>query len=80
MKYFCNYIVKPFKVKIIRYAERVREMHDLAKYLPPPLMKGKSAEIYNWTVRNQEFTSGEVRLSIKEGLPKSMPDELDEHT
>ena len=43
MKYVCNYIVKPFKVKILRYAERVRDMHDLAKYLRPPLMKGESA-------------------------------------
>ena len=53
MKYFHNNIVKTFKVKILRYTKRVREMHDLAKYLPPPLMKGESAIIANWSVRNE---------------------------
>ena len=36
MKYICNDIVKPFRVKILRYTERVIEMHELAKYIPPP--------------------------------------------
>ena len=30
------------KVKIICSSESVHDMHDLAKYLPPPLMKGES--------------------------------------
>ena len=29
MKYFHNYIVKPFKIKLLHYANRVREMHEL---------------------------------------------------
>ena len=53
MKYVCNDIVKPFKVKILRYAEHVRDMHDLEKYLPPPLMKGESAITANWSVRKE---------------------------
>ena len=79
MKYVRNDIVKPFKVKIIRYAERVREMHDLDKYLPPPSMKGESAMAANRNVHNQEFTASDIRLAIKDGLPKSMRDELDDH-
>ena len=43
MKYGRNYILKPFKVKILRYAKRVCDMHDLSKYLRPPLMKDESA-------------------------------------
>ena len=39
MNYICNDILKPFKVKKIRYAERIREMHELAKYMPPPFME-----------------------------------------
>ena len=35
MKCIHNDIVKPFKFKILHYAKRVRDMHDLAKYLPP---------------------------------------------
>ena len=43
IKYIRNDIVKPFHVKILRYSERIGEMHDLAKYLPPPSIKGESA-------------------------------------
>ena len=71
--------MKPFKVKIIRYAKRVSGMHDLAKYLPPPLMKGKRSEADNWTVRNQEITTSGTRLAIKDRLPSSMRDELENH-
>ena len=39
MKYVRNDIVKPFKVKILRYSERAHEMNDLDKYLHPPSMK-----------------------------------------
>ena len=53
MKYVRNDILKPFKVKNSRYAERVREMHDLAKYLPPYSMKGESAMADNWNVQNK---------------------------
>ena len=41
VKYTKNEIVKPFRVGIIQYSERVNEMNDLAKYPPPPSMKGK---------------------------------------
>ena len=79
MKYVRNDIVKPFKVKIIRYSEHVREMHGLVKHLPPPSMKGESSKADNCTVRNQEFTTGEVRLAIKDVLPKSIQGELYYH-
>ena len=79
MNYVRNDILKPFKVKIVRYAKRVHEMHDLAKYLLPPSTKGNSAEADNCTISNQEFTAGEFWLEIKDGLPKSMQDELDDH-
>ena len=74
MKYICNHIVKPFKFKILRYAERVHEMHDLAKYLPPYSMIVESVKAANWNVCNQEFTAGEFRLEIKDRLPKPMQD------
>ena len=76
MKYIWNDITKPFRVKILRYTKRMREIHDLAKYLHPPSMKCESAEAANWTVLNQEFTASEIPLAIKDGLPSSMPDEL----
>ena len=73
MEYVRNDIVKPFKIKIIRYANHVCDMHDLAKYLPPPSIKG------NWSVRNEDFTISDIRLAIKDGLLKSMRDEFDDY-
>ena len=40
VKYIHNDIVKPFRLIILQYAERARDMHNLAKYTPPPSMKG----------------------------------------
>ena len=54
-------------------------MNDLAKYLPPPSMKGESAIESNWSVRNKEFRISDLQLAIKDGLPKFMRDELDDH-
>ena len=79
MKYVRNDIVKPFKVKILYYTKHMREMHEIAKYLSPPSMKGESTMTDNWSFRNKEFTSGYLRLAIRERLPKSMRDELDDH-
>ena len=79
MKYICNDIVKPFCVRIIRYTEIVREMHELAKYPLPTFMKGERAMSANWTVWNQELTVSEICLAIKDGLPSSMQDELEYH-
>ena len=79
MNYICNDIVKPFRVKTLRYDESVRDMHDLSKYLPPPLMKGEIAMSANCKVRNEEFTAIDIRLSIMGRLPKSIRDELGDH-
>ena len=40
VKYIHNDIAKPFRLGIIQYAEYIREMHDIAKYLPPPFEEG----------------------------------------
>ena len=50
VKYTHNDIVKIFRVWIIQYAERVHEMHDLSKYLPPPSMKVYELD---WVVRDK---------------------------
>ena len=79
LKYIRNDILKPFKVKILRYTERVHEIHNPAKYLPPPQMKRQSVTAANWNVRKEEFSTSDLRLAIKDGLPKYMRDELDDH-
>ena len=36
--------------------------------------------IDNWSVRNKEFTTSDLQLAIKDGPPKKMRYELDDHT
>ena len=80
MKYVRNENVKPFKIKTLRYSENVCEMHEIAKCLPTTLINGEIAMSDKWNVRNEEFTTSDLRFSIKDGLPKSMRNELDDHT
>ena len=72
LKYIHNDIVNTFRVIIIRYADRVREMHDLSKYLPPLSIQGMSYEADNWKFRDQEFTVSEISDAIKDVIPSSM--------
>ena len=53
VKFIHNDIVMPFRVGILQYANHVRDMHDLAKYLPPPLMKGSEYYGADWTVHDK---------------------------
>ena len=75
VKYINNDIVKPFRVGIFRYVERVQEMHDLAKYLPPSSIKVKNYESDNWEVRGKVLSENDIFVAIKDGLPSSMQDE-----
>ena len=35
--------------------------------------------VANWSVRNEEFTTSDRRLDTKDGLPKAISGELDDH-
>ena len=79
LKYICNDIVKPFCVRIINYSKRVQYMHDLAKHLPSPSMKGDIYEADNCKFHNEELSVDDIRVSIKYGIPSSMNDELEDN-
>ena len=79
MKCVRNNILKSFTVEILRYAKRMREMYDLANYLTPPPMKEEISMEANWSVCNEEFNTSDLQLVIKDGLPKSIRDKLDDH-
>ena len=79
VKYIHNDIVKHFRVRILRYAEHVQDMHNLAKYLPPPSMKDKSYKSANWDVRNKGLSENDIRIAIKDGLPSYMQDKLEDN-
>ena len=53
LRYVRNDTVKSFHVRILRYAERVREMHYSENYSPPPAMKSEGYELDHWKVCDQ---------------------------
>ena len=55
------------------------EMQDLEKYLPKPFMKGNSDEKANRKVRYQELNVSIIQFEIKDRLPSSMSDELEDN-
>ena len=78
LKYICNDIVKPFCVRIFHYAESVKEMHVLANHLYPLLMKSNVYEAANWKVRNKELSVHDIQVAIKDGIPSSIQEELED--
>ena len=79
LKYICNVIVKQFRLGIIHYAERVQDLHDLSNYLPPPSMKGDILKADSWKLLDKEFSEYDIRVYIKDWLPSSMQDELEDN-
>ena len=53
VKYIHNDILKPFRVVILQCAKRVREMHDLEKYLHTSLVKGEIFDSTSWDVQDK---------------------------
>ena len=78
-KYIHNDIVKPFRIGVICHIEHVMVIHDLVRYLPPPSMKGRGYEAANWKVRYQELSVNDIWVAIKDELPSSMQNELEEN-
>ena len=42
-------------------------------------MKGNGYEADNWKVHDKEFSVHDIRVAIKDGLPSSMHDELEDN-
>ena len=49
-------------------------MHDLDKYLPPPLMKGQEYNDAYWDVRDKSFSDNNIIVATRVVLPTSMQD------
>ena len=65
VKYIHNDIVKPFIVGIIQCTESARDMHDPAKYLPPPLTEGKEYSDADWTVCDKYLYENEIDVATR---------------
>ena len=49
-------------------------MHDLAKYLPLPFMKGGEYDEVNWAVLDKELSEHEIHVETRYRIPTSMQD------
>ena len=76
VNYTYNGSMNPFRVVIIQHAERIREMHNLAKSLPLPSMKGDEYNQADWDVWYKELSEDEICVTTKEGITTSMNDEM----
>ena len=72
VKYIHNDIVKPIRFRILHYNDRVREMHDLEKYLPPPSTKGGGFESDDWYACVKEFNEDVIQVATKDRLHTSI--------
>ena len=61
-KYIYNDIMKPFRVSILQYDERVCKMHNLAKYTNRHFMKKQEYYDADWAVCDKEFSENEVLM------------------
>ena len=53
-------------------------MHDLEKHISNLSIKGGGYEEENWKVCDKEFSVHDIWVAIKDWLPSSMQDELEE--
>ena len=72
VKYIHNDILKPFRFGILQYSGHVREMHNLAKYLPPPSMKGEEYDEADWNICSKQFSEDEICVETRDRVPKYM--------
>ena len=77
VKFIHNDILKPFIVGILQYSERVRDMHDIAKYLRPLSINGGEYYEVDWDVCDKEVPDQDVCVATGGGLPTSIQDNLD---
>ena len=72
IKYIHDNILNPFRLSILQYSERVRQMYDIDKVLPPhPKKRGELDQKYQ-SVHNKQFTEDEIRVATKDALCISM--------
>ena len=71
-------MVKPFRVGILQYTERVPETNDITKYLPTPWIKGQEYYEEDWSVHDKVLPENGICVETKDGLPKSMHDKLED--
>ena len=63
---------------ILQYADHIHDIHNLAKYLPTPSLKGGDYNQADWAVREKEWSEYEIRVETKDWVPTSIQDEMED--
>ena len=78
LHYLMTDIVKPYKMSMIDFVERLRTLFDMKRYLQPPSMRNETSEEANWDARDLASTEITIRKAIRDGLHDSLQIELDQ--
>eukprot|EP00557_Chaetoceros_sp_GSL56_P012168 CAMPEP_0176484630 /NCGR_PEP_ID=MMETSP0200_2-20121128/4560_1 /TAXON_ID=947934 /ORGANISM="Chaetoceros sp., Strain GSL56" /LENGTH=472 /DNA_ID=CAMNT_0017881123 /DNA_START=218 /DNA_END=1637 /DNA_ORIENTATION=- len=78
IRYLENKIIKPYDMAIRDFYDRVIEMYSYTYYIQPPSMNNQAWYEAKWSACSTIFSDRRMRTAIRNGLPRSMQDKLDQ--
>ena len=60
-----NDIVKPFRLGILQYTERVCEIHDLDNFPPTSSKEGGWYDMADWAIHGKELSEDGIHVATK---------------
>ena len=71
LRHIKNYITNPFKARILKYAEHMREMFEIDIYISTTINKGEKFDNTNFTAK-KKFLDNTTRKTITVGITTAM--------
>ena len=78
IRYLENKVIKPYDMAIRDFYDRVVEMYTYIHYMQPPSMNNQAWYDAKWSDLSLIIPEVRVRTAIRNGLPRSMQDKLDQ--
>jgi hypothetical protein len=78
IRYLENKIIKPYDMAMRDFYDRVVEMYSFIYYLQPPSMNNQAWYEARWHTLTALPSEERIRVAIRNGLPRSMQDKLDQ--
>ena len=78
MHYLQTDIIKPYKMSMIDFVERMRTLFKMKRYLQPPSMRNETSIDADWDTRDKAVTEITIRKALRDGLHDSLQIKLDQ--
>jgi hypothetical protein len=78
IRYLENKVIKPFDMAIRDFYDRVVEMYSYVYYMQPPSMNNQVWYEAKWSTCSTQMSEERMRTAVRNGLPRSMQDKLDQ--